>query len=463
MKSVDTLQPVRKLLLRIYLCILSAATFTALRLFFFLILCHFCAIVTICAIIYMAANFKAIDKTSQAATASCMPYSDVECLLIKFLSRKLKRKIAIESNIDLKRFLASSRTEINFVQLSDTDNRPTDSIDVSQMLTNNLKFCVYTEFSDFDSRIDVTQVLSMIHVNIRSLQKLFDTLAEMLQLLFALPQLICITETKINKEPLVNIELENYHFLHASSVTQAGGVGIYISKDISFNLIGENTHVGGGCEDLWISISTPGIKRKIVIALLYCHPSSDPLAFFETLDKKIKSIKNCDMYLLGDLNLNILNEYLSMLAGNGLFPLITKPTRITQESATLIDHIFTSAIANPIFPGIILSDISDHFFTYCAIPSKQPTGPEKQSKFLSRNIKNLDVEKYLLDLDKEMNDFKLNCPSISKENYEVVFAKFVKLFKFVIDKHAPLMKVFRMQRRLQSKPWLKKYCGFNQT
>ena len=144
----------------------------------------------------------------------------------------------------------------------------------------------------------------------------------------------------------------------------------YISKDISFNLIGENTLEGGGCEDLWISISLPGIKRKIVIALLYRQPNNDPLTFFETLDKKIKSTKNCDMYLVGDMNLNILsehrrtiaNEYLSMLAGNGLFPLITKSSRITQESATLIDHIFTSAMANPTFPGIILSDISGHFF-----------------------------------------------------------------------------------------------------
>ena len=114
--------------------------------------------------------------------------------------------------------MASSRTESNFVQLLNTDNRPTYSIDPSQMLTNNLKPCVYTEFSDFDSRIDVTQALFMIHINIRSLQKHCDTLVEMLQLLPALPQLICITETKINKEPLVNIEPENYHFLHANSV-----------------------------------------------------------------------------------------------------------------------------------------------------------------------------------------------------------------------------------------------------
>ena len=83
------------------------------------------------------------------------------------------------------RFLASSRTEINFVQLSDTNNKPTDSIDLSQMLINNFKPCLYTEFSDFDSRIDVINVLFMILINIRSLQKHFDTLVDMLQLLSA--------------------------------------------------------------------------------------------------------------------------------------------------------------------------------------------------------------------------------------------------------------------------------------
>jgi len=53
------------------------------------------------------------------------------------------------------------------------------------------------------------------------------------------------------------------------------------------------------------------------------------------------------------MNLNLLREkttasgieYLSMLTSHGLFPLITKPTRITANSATVIDHIFTSAIS----------------------------------------------------------------------------------------------------------------------
>ena len=63
------------------------------------------------------------------------------------------------------------------------------------------------------------------------------------------------------------------------------------------------------------------------------------------------------------------------------------------------------------------------------------------------------MEKYLLVLDKEKKDFKLNCPSINKENYEDVFAKFVKSVKFVIDEHASLTQIYRKQRRLQSNPW----------
>ena len=59
-----------------------------------------------------------------------------------------------------------------------------------------------------------------------------------------------------------------------------------------------------------------------------------------------------------------------MLESDGVFQLITKPTRVTKNSASLIDHIFTSALCNSIFPGIILNDTSDYFITYCAISLK---------------------------------------------------------------------------------------------
>ena len=81
---------------------------------------------------------------------------------------------------------------------------------------------------------------------------------------------------------------------------------------------------------------------------------------------------------MGDINLNIGEtdyfsssiNYLSMLESNGVFQLITKPSRVTKNSASLIDDISTSALSNPIFPGIILNNISDYFISYCAISLK---------------------------------------------------------------------------------------------
>ena len=56
-----------------------------------------------------------------------------------------------------------------------------------------------------------------------------------------------------------------------------------------------------------------------------------------------------------------------MLYSSNLLPVITKPTRITSHTATLIDHIYTNASTDQIIPGIVTTDISDHLPTFCFI------------------------------------------------------------------------------------------------
>ena len=78
--------------------------------------------------------------------------------------------------------------------------------------------------------------------------------------------------------------------------------------------------------------------------------------------------ENKDIYLMGDFNLNLLNydndarvkNFVDLLNSCGLFSLITKPTRISQSSATLIDNIFVNSIHNDFDAGVLCSDISDH-------------------------------------------------------------------------------------------------------
>ena len=59
-------------------------------------------------------------------------------------------------------------------------------------------------------------------------------------------------------------------------------------------------------------------------------------------------------------------EYLNMLHSNNISPVITKPTRITNYMATLIDHVDTNS-TNQMISGIATIDISDHLPTFCIV------------------------------------------------------------------------------------------------
>ena len=78
---------------------------------------------------------------------------------------------------------------------------------------------------------------------------------------------------------------------------------------------------------------------------------------------------------MGDFNINILNsdnhdltaQFVDIMTSNAFLPLITRPTRITANSATLIDNIFTNNFDNitQSVHGIYVSDISDHYPVFC--------------------------------------------------------------------------------------------------
>ena len=58
-----------------------------------------------------------------------------------------------------------------------------------------------------------------------------------------------------------------------------------------------------------------------------------------------------------------------MLA-HGYLPLISKPTRITEYSATLIDHMYTNKTHTNMKTGVLITDVSDHFGTFTIIYNK---------------------------------------------------------------------------------------------
>ena len=57
-------------------------------------------------------------------------------------------------------------------------------------------------------------------------------------------------------------------------------------------------------------------------------------------------------------------------------------------------------------------------------------------------------------MNDNLNDFFIQLPSITHENFNEIFNMFVDHIRQVVNKHASLKKVSRKRKRLQKKPWL---------
>ena len=81
-----------------------------------------------------------------------------------------------------------------------------------------------------------------------------------------------------------------------------------------------------------------------------------------------KLIKKQTVYLCGDFNINLLKwgshpgtqKFIDVMYDTGVYPLINKPTRITEDSATVIDNIITNNLMCNTISGVLINAISDH-------------------------------------------------------------------------------------------------------
>ena len=77
---------------------------------------------------------------------------------------------------------------------------------------------------------------SVVHFNTRSLSKQFSSLCEFISSLENSFAVIGISETKLNQNSYINIDMPNYDFLRQDSPTKAGGVGLYVHNSLQYQL-----------------------------------------------------------------------------------------------------------------------------------------------------------------------------------------------------------------------------------
>ena len=214
--------------------------------------------------------------------------------------------------------------------------------------------------------------LHLIHLNINSLLSKIDEQWEIARKTRA--TVIGITESKLDGSVLDGeINIDGYKLVRSDQNRHGGGVACYIRSDISFNVRGD---FSSEIENIFLDILLPKTK-PILIGKLYRPP--DQSKFLDNLSTSISqtcSFNEQEVYILGDLNINLINSqkhtpngikrYKEFCSLHGIEQLLTLPTRITKNSSSLLDHHVLTNSADRISQfGIVNVGLSDHQLIYC--------------------------------------------------------------------------------------------------
>ena len=135
--------------------------------------------------------------------------------------------------------------------VQESNNESCDEI--LQILTSKINSCIYFDVVAPKTNFNFSNSLILVHLNIRSLYKHFDSLCLFLQSLPFKPDVICLTETRVKDQPLANINLPNYSFVHTPPQSNAGGVAVYVSLNLKFSL-DDNQHQLHNSESIWLNL-----------------------------------------------------------------------------------------------------------------------------------------------------------------------------------------------------------------
>ena len=121
--------------------------------------------------------------------------------------------------------------------------------------------------------------------------------------------------------------------------------------------------------------------KNFLIVCAYRHPNTDSLNFIEYIERTLAKIhtNKYEIFFMGEFNIDLLqydshnpiNDFINSLLLHSFLPYIHQPTRITDNSVTIIDYIFSSITdcETVLVSGNITTMGADHFAQLLLITS----------------------------------------------------------------------------------------------
>ena len=237
-------------------------------------------------------------------------------------------------------------------------------------------------YSGIDSSgLDPTDhVFRVIQLNIRGFVNKQEKLSRLLHALGGLNKVnaVILNETWLYAETDKYINIPGYDWIgKCRKGKMGGGVGILVSNDQQYRRREDLELKEDNIEHLVLELKVN--EGSVILVSLYRPPNTNHeswLKLYKELITKIKE-KNDRIVIWLDHNLDLLKfekhkptqEFLEWNTDNGLLMSVTKLTRVTHTSVTLIDNIIISQriYANHL-SHILTEDISDHLPCMVSIP-----------------------------------------------------------------------------------------------
>ena len=340
--------------------------------------------------------------------------------------------------------------------------------------TNVIKHSPYYSETQFIDLLSQKAGLCILDLNVQNIFTKFDELESFVHRANATNPIgvICLNECWLNaNDSLVGLNLQNYRmFFQPGDRVGHGHCGLvtYIhnqfnATDITDRITVEHTAWDYMC--LEISHQKPNSK-KYLVSNVYRLPNElvqDVNIFATEFSTYLSLIKNRKRisFICGDFNINLLsldtrqhyNNFYDRVTAKSFFPKITLPTRIQNESYTLIDNIFSNDIEETMKSksGILINDISDHqmIFTF----HENLSYIEKIDKYIYvEKHDEISLEQFINELNKLdiYEQLDQNIHSSPQENYEI----FSKLVKYAKDKYLPKRKMKYDKKRHMQSSWM---------
>ena len=231
--------------------------------------------------------------------------------------------------------------------------------------------------------------LIVMQLNIRGLYNKISLLKNLLSSCAdgRTPDIVLLSETWLTPTS-PPITIPGYDLVHSCrSHKRGGGVGILVSKRLRYTKCRTITSSMVENENITIELELRS-HEKCIVSSMYRPPNVNIQSFqccYNSLICEMNKLHPKAIIIGLDHNLDFLKseshsgtcQFIQNNLDFNLIPTITRPTRVTRNSATLIDNILVSqSLCGRYDSGILVDDISDHMPTVCVIKFLKGAGKD---------------------------------------------------------------------------------------